>query len=78
MTWKAEILTALKGRSRRYIFRAAFVAAPATIITSFEKGISTGLLLGVFVGVMVFVTDTVDTVRLARKRACKEATCASG
>lgn len=73
MTWKAALLTALKGRSRRDFFRAVFVATPATVLGSFDKGIGAGLLLGAWVGVAVFVIDVVDAARLSRKSARKEA-----
>lgn len=77
MSWKAALLTALKGRSRGHFFRAVFVAAPATVLGSFEKGIGTGLLLGLWVCVGVFVIDIVEAARLSRKRARKEASSVS-
>lgn len=73
MPWKTALLTALKGRSRRDLVRAVFVAAPATVIGSFEKGIGTGLLLAAWIGVAVFVTDIVESARLSRKSARLEA-----
>jgi hypothetical protein len=78
MTWKTALLTALKGRSRRDFFRAVFVALPATVLGSFDKGIGTGLLLGAWIGVAVFVLDVVDAARLDRKRARKEAVSVPG
>jgi hypothetical protein len=73
MTWQTALLTALKGRSRRDFFRAVFVAAPATVIGSFEKGIRIALLLGAGIFAAVLVIDLVDTARLSRKCARKEA-----
>lgn len=69
MTWKAALLTALKGRSRRDFFRAVFVAAPATVIGSLEKRIGTGLLLGAWIGVAILVLDVMNSARLSRKRS---------
>jgi hypothetical protein len=73
MTWKTALLTALKGRCGRDLFRAAFVATPAAVICSFEKGIGTGLLLAAWVGIAVFAIDVVDAARLDRRRVRKEA-----
>jgi hypothetical protein len=73
MPWKEALLTALKGRSHRDFFRAAFVAAPVTVLGSFEKGIGTGLMLGLWVGLAVFLIDIVEDARLSRKRARLEA-----
>lgn len=69
MTWKIALLAALKSRRRRDLFRAMFVAVPATVLGSFDKGIGTGLMLGAWVCVAVFVLDIVDAARLARKNA---------
>lgn len=73
MTWKAALLTALKARRRSHFFRAVFVATPATVIGSFEKGIGTGLLLGAWIAVAIFVLDAVGDARKARRRARGEA-----
>lgn len=78
MTWKAALLTALKGRRRGHFFRAVFVATPATVLGSFEKGIGAGLLLGLWVCVGVFVIDIVEAARLSRKSARKEVARVSG
>lgn len=73
MRWKTALLTALKGRSRRDLFRAVFVAIPAAAICSFEKGIGTGLLLASGIFAAVLVIDTVDAARQDRKHARLEA-----
>lgn len=72
MTWKTALTAALKGRRRRDIFRAGFVAAPVAVICSFEKGIGTGLLLAAGVAAAAaFIFDLVVDARKARKEASR-------
>lgn len=74
MTWKEALLTALNARRPRDVVRSAIIGAPAAILGSLGRGPVIGMLLGVWVGVGVFVIDVVDAARQARKRARKEAT----
>lgn len=73
MTWKTALLTALKERCGRDLFRAVFVATPAALICSFEKGAGTGLLLAAGIGAAVYAIDIVDAARQARKHDRLEA-----
>jgi cell division protein FtsW (lipid II flippase) len=73
MTWKTALLTALKNRSRRDVVRAVIVAAPATVLGSLGQDLGTGLGLGTWMLVMVFVINVIDDARKARKRARREA-----